>query len=133
VTDFWYWLSTNCFSWWGLKSASRALRDSGHPEGESQFRESESYRDDISRAFHKAMIRSPVVALREGTFVPHFPSEVYTRGRSVGWIREILEGAIMLIVTRLLDPNSREAEWILKDYEDNLCISDEYASIRCVN
>ena len=126
VTDFWYWLSTNCFSWWGLNNASRALRDFGHPEGESLFRESESYREDISRAFREAMTRSPVVALRDGTFVPHFPSEVYTRGRSVGWIREVLEGAIMLIVTRLLDPNSREAEWILKDYEDNLYISDKY-------
>jgi len=32
----------------------------------------------------------------------------------------------MLPITRLLDPASRQAEWILKDYEDNRYISDRF-------
>jgi hypothetical protein len=67
-----------------------------------------------------------VVRLRDGTYVPHFPSNVYTRGRSYGWLRETLEGAIMLPVTGLLEASSPETLWIMKDYEDNLYISDKY-------
>lgn len=126
VTDFWYWLSTNTFSWWGLDNAARALRAFGHPQGADLVKESESYRQDLLRAFREASVRAPVVALRDGTYVPHTPSNVHTRGRSHGWLRETLEGSIMLPITRLMDPNSREAEWILKDYEDNRYISDRF-------
>jgi hypothetical protein len=126
VTDFWYWLSTNVFSWWGLDNAARALQDFGHPAGANLVKEAESYRQDILRAFQEASVRSPLVRLRDGTYVPHIPSEVYTRGRSHGWIRETLEGSIMLPITRLLDPASPQTEWILKDYEDNRYISDRF-------
>jgi len=126
VRDFWYWLSTNAFSWWGLDNAARALRDFGHPEGAELEKEAESYRQDVLRAFREASVRAPVVALRDGTYIPHVPSNVYTWGRAHGWLRETLEGAIMLVVTRLMDPASREAEWILKDYEDNRYISDRF-------
>ncbi len=126
VTDFWYWLSTNAFSWWGLSNAAAALADFGHPEGAALVKEAESYRQDILHAYREAAVRAPVVRLRDGTYVPDFPSNPYTRGRAHGWLRETLEGAIMLPITRLMDPKSREAEWILKDYEDNRYISDKF-------
>jgi len=126
VTDYWYWLSTNSFTWWGFSNVAAALEDFGHPEGADLVAEAEEYRRDILTAYREAMVRAPVVRLRDGTYVPHIPSNVYTRGRMYGWLRETLEGAIMLPITRLLDPKSCEAEWILKDYEDNLYISDKY-------
>jgi len=126
VRDFWYWLSTNSFTWWGLANAAAALKDFGHPEAATLVKEAEDYRQDLLRAYGEAAVRSPLVRLRDGTYVPHFPSNVYTRGREYGWLRETLEGAIMLPITRLLDPNSRETQWILKDYEDNRYISDRY-------
>jgi len=126
VTDYWFWLSTNCFSWWGLNNAAAALRDFGHPEAGALAAEADRYRQDILTAYREAAVRSPVVRLRDGTYVPKFPSNVYTRGRAYGWLRETLEGAIMLPITRLLDPTGREAQWILKDFEDNLYISDKY-------
>ena len=126
VTDFWYWLSTNAFSWWGLSNAAAALQDFGHPEGAALVEEAERYRQDILSAYRAAAARAPVARLRDGTYVPIFPSNPYTRGRSHGWLRETLEGAIILPITRLMDPNSREAEWILKDFEDNRYISDKF-------
>ncbi|HTL17505.1 MAG TPA: hypothetical protein VL793_09720, partial [Patescibacteria group bacterium] len=48
------------------------------------------------------------------------------RGRSFGWICETLEGAMHLLITGALDSHSPEAEWILKDYEDNLFLSNQY-------
>ena len=126
VTDFWYWLSTNSFTWWGLSNAAGALKDYGDPEGAALEQEAESYRQDILRAYREAAVRSPVARLRDGTYVPIFPTNPYTRGRSHGWLRETLEGSIMLPITRVMDPSSREAEWILKDYEDNRFISDKF-------
>jgi hypothetical protein len=126
VTDYWFWLSTNCFSWWGMNNAAEALRDFGDPAGGALADEAAAYRRDILAAFREAAVRSPVVRLRDGTYVPKFPSNVYTRGRAYGWLRETLEGSIMLPITRLLDPAGRETEWIMKDFEDNLYISDKY-------
>jgi hypothetical protein len=126
VTDFWFWLSTNAFSWWGLSNAVAVLKDYGHPEGAALVEEAENYRQDILRDYREAAVRAPVARLRDGTYVPIFPTNPYTRGRSHGWLRETLEGAIMLPITRLMDPTSREAEWILKDYEDNRYISDKF-------
>jgi hypothetical protein len=51
---------------------------------------------------------------------------VHRRGRSFGWICETLEGALHLLITRAIDVHSPEAEWILKDYEDNLYLSNQY-------
>ena len=58
--------------------------------------------------------------------MPHIPSTVYRRGRSFGWICETLEGAIHLLITGLIAPDSREAQWIINDYEDNLYLSEQY-------
>jgi hypothetical protein len=126
VTDYRFWLSTNSFSWWGLDNAAAALKDFGHPDGAMLASEAGAYRQDLLAAFREAMVRSPVARLRDGTYVPLVPSEVYTRGRSYGWLRETLEGSIVLPITRLLDPASRETLWILEDYEDNRYISDRF-------
>ena len=48
------------------------------------------------------------------------------RGRSHGWLRETLEGAIHLPITGLLAPDARPTRWIVQDFEDNLYISDQY-------
>ena len=128
VKDFWYWLSTKQFYLVGPHKyccCAEGFWSSRGPQvgGVSgKIRARRTAR--LSRG--NGSLPSPVVRLRDGTYIPHFPSCVYTRGRSHGWLRETLEGAIMLIVTRLLDPNSLEASWILKDYEDNLYISDKY-------
>ena len=58
----------------------------------------------------------------------YFPPIPYTHGRSHGWLRETLEGAITLPITRRMDPSSREAERILKDYEDNRFTSDKFGN-----
>jgi len=134
VKDFGFWLATNAPTYWGFKNAARALLDIGHPEGERLLKEAEAYGKDVMAGFREAMAISPVVKLRDGTYVPHFPPRLYRRGRGFGWLRETLEGAIHLIRSEMLEPFatlegrpwSEESTWILKDYEDNLYISDRY-------
>ena len=126
VTDYWYWLATNSATVWGFRNLAAALADYGHPEGDRLIQEARAYHEDFMRGMTRARIRTPVVRLRDGTYVPKFPSRLYERGRCHGWLRETLEGAIFLVHYGLVPADSPEATWILKDYEDNLYISEDY-------
>jgi len=126
VGDWYHWLSNNAFNWWGLHWAGAVLAEAGHPQGPRLVAEAEAYREDILAAFREASLRSPLVRLRDGSYVPHVPSRLYLRGRDFGWIRETLEGSIHLICTGLVDAHSQEATWIVKDFEDNRYLSSRY-------
>jgi hypothetical protein len=126
IKDWRSWLSTNVHSWWGMHNAAAALDAAGLPEGKRLVKEAADYRKDILNAFGEAMHRSPVVRLRDGSWVPHVPPEVHRRGRTFGWITETLEGAIHMIRTGMIEPHDRLATWIIKDFEDNLYISEQY-------
>jgi hypothetical protein len=112
--------------WRGLDSAAWALEQLKDPDAARIRAAADSYRANLLANFREAAVRAPVVRLRDGTSVPHIPSHVHRRGRSFGWICETLEGAIHLLITRAIEPNSAEGEAILKDYEDNLYLSNQY-------
>ncbi|MBL9138632.1 MAG: hypothetical protein JNK85_22375 [Verrucomicrobiales bacterium] len=126
IGDWWTWLSTSCYVWRGLDNASWALAEISHPDARRIRRAAQAYHQSLLRNFREARDRSPVVRLRDGTAVPKFPSHVHRRGRCFGWICETLEGSLHLLITRAIDGHSREAEWILDDYEDNLYLSNQY-------
>ncbi len=125
VKDFCYWLSTNCLTYRGLAAAAEVLRSAGLPEGRRLVLEAKRYRADLLAGIEKSMVLSPLVRLRDGTYVPHIPSRLYWRGRDIGWIREVLEGSINLITT-VLDPEDQGSTWILKDYEDNRYVGSPF-------
>ncbi len=118
VDDFFYWLSTNCLTWRGLDSAATALERYGHPQAAHYREEADAYRRDLIRGFETARQHSPLIRLRDGRWIPHYPSRLYCRGRDLGWIREVLEGSVYLLLSGLYDPTSREGGWILDDYLD---------------
>ena len=126
IGDWWTWLSTSCYTWRGLETAAWALEQIKHPEAPRLRKEADAYHANLLVNFRKASDRSPVVRLRDGTAVPHIPSMVHRRGRYFGWICETLEGSMHLLITGALDPRSAEADWILKDYEDNRYLSNQY-------
>ena len=126
IGDWRCWLSNNAFSYWGMENVARALADIGHPQAKRLLAEAAAYKHDIRKAFFEAMLRSPVVSLRDGTFIPSMPSEVHRRGRSLGWITETLEGSIHMIRCGLIAPDEKAAEWIMKDYEDNRYLSQQF-------
>jgi hypothetical protein len=126
IGDWWTWLSTSCYTWRGLDSAAWALEQIKHPEAKRVRAEADAFHAHLLANFHKASERSPVVRLRNGVSVPKIPSYVHRRGRSFGWICETLEGSMHLLITGALDARSREASWIINDYEDNLYLSNQY-------
>ncbi len=119
VDDYNYWLVNNVMSWKGTEWVTRALEAVAHPEAARIRRESDAYRRDLIRGFQTARQHAPLVRLRDGRWVPYYPSRLYRRGRDAGWIREVLEGSIQLLLSGLFDARSKEADWILDDYQDN--------------
>lgn len=126
VTDFYYWLSTNSLTWRGCEWAARALERIAHPEAARIRTEADGYRNDLRRGFDSNRDHAPLVRLRDGRWVPHYPSRLYRRGRDTGWIRETLEGAVYLLISGLYDVHGPEADWILDDYQDNRYPSPPY-------
>lgn len=119
VTDFHYWLSTNSLTWRGTEWAARALESIEHPDAARVRSEANAFRADLIAGFERMREQSPLMRLRNGRWVPHYPSRIYCRGRDVGWIRELLEGAVYLLISGLYEPDSEAARWILDDYQDN--------------
>ena len=118
VDDYFYWLSTNCLTWRGVDTAARALADIGRPESQRLRAEADAFGRDLKRGFDTARDHSPLVRLRNGRWAPHYPSRLYLRGRDYGWIREVLEGSVYLLISGLYDHDQTEAGWILDDFQD---------------
>jgi len=90
IGDWWTWLSTSCYTWRGLDAAAWALEQINYPDARRVRKEADAYHGNLLANFRAAATRSPVVRLRDGTAVPHFPSHVHRHGRSFGWICETL-------------------------------------------
>ncbi len=126
VTDYWTWLSTNAYAYMGFRAAAEVLAEIDHPEAGRLAAGAEAYGGDLRQGFFEACARSPVVKLRDGTWVPHFPPRQQRRGRDFGWLREVLEGAAHLVYCGIIASDEPAAQWIIDDYEDNLFLSDAY-------
>jgi hypothetical protein len=126
VTDFYYWLSTNTLTWRAAEYTARALEAAGHSEAARVRGEADAYKADLIKGFETQRENSPIVRLRDGRWIPDYPSRLYRRGREVGWIREVLEGSVYLLLSGLYDPNSKQGQWILDDFQDNRYLNPPY-------
>lgn len=126
IGDWRVWLSNNLFSWWGMKKIGHALAYIKHPDANWIIQEADDYAKTIISAFNEASMRSPLVPLKDNTWIPQIPSEVHRRGRCLGWITTTLEGPIYMLRTGLIGPHDPIALPILMDYEDNLYLSDQF-------
>ncbi len=126
VDDYFYWLSTNCLTWRGVDTAARALAEIGHPQAARVQREANQFGRNLRRGYKISRQFSPLIRLRDGRWIPHTPSRLYSRGRDVGWIREVLEGSVYLLLSGLYGANSKEAQWILEDFQDTRYMNPPY-------
>jgi len=112
----------------GLATAARMLSDIGDPAATAICQDAKQYREDIVRAYRWAQARSPVVKLANGVWVPSDPAFLNCLGRVEDflpaedtdrtWGYSIDLGAHHLAATRVLDPRSPEADWIVDNCED---------------
>lgn len=78
----------------------------------------------VAREFARANLRSPAVALADGTWSPYVPSDAQASGRlfRVWYPTDVDTGPLHLSRLKALDPKGALTTAMLHDHEDNLFI-----------
>jgi len=142
--DWGHWFSVNAFAAAGAKRLGEALGEIGDPSASHYAQEAASYAKDLRAAVTRASQISPVVRLRDNTYVPYVPTRPYQRIRLFGPIRvafysrypqkvlptyrgsatrEVLYGPMILLSTGVFHADGPLANAVLDDWEDNATMS----------
>jgi hypothetical protein len=91
-------------------------------------------RTDILRAYRWTQAQAPALPLRNGTWIPHYPSQVHSPGKLAdffpgqdagrSWCYDVEIGAHQLVPTCVFDPRDREVERMLDHMEDVQFLAD---------
>ena len=129
-----YYFYLNGYYYAGLKAAAEALSAIGDPRAGEMLASAAEHRADILRAFHQTQAQAPVVALRDGSWVPEYPTCVYCpspignfyAGEDVGrsWCYDVELGAHHLIPLGVMDCRSPDARWTINHMEDVQFLGD---------
>jgi len=114
----------------GLESATKALGEISYEDTRTLQAHLKDFRENILRAYHWAQARTPVNALRNGTWVPPYPSQVPLPGtlgqffpgeddnRPVLGCYDVELGAHNMVPLGVLDAKSADVSWMLDHMED---------------
>ncbi|MGH7447419.1 MAG: hypothetical protein ACRELT_07650, partial [Longimicrobiales bacterium] len=116
------WAFNQAYMFAGLDLFGRALQQHGHPRASEAREAARTVRDAIARGFAAASVRSPLVQLRDGTWIPYVPAEALTPRRLVDqWYpTDVDTGAVHLLRLKGLPVRGLLADSLLHDHEDNL-------------
>ena len=106
----------------GLEEFGRVLEEIGHPRAKETLAAAAELHQAIAREFGRASMLSPLVQLRDHTWVPYVPSEALTPRRTLDqWYPTDVDcGVVHLIRLKAISPSSELATDLLNDQEDNL-------------
>ncbi len=143
--DWGHWFSVNAYASVGMTELAAALDEIGDKDAPRYAREAGLYREDLRAAVMRATAASPVIRLRDNTWVPYVPTRMHQRIRLFGPLRvayytrypekvlptyrlsatrELLYGPLILFDTGVFDANDPIAHWVLDDWEDNATMSE---------
>ncbi|HOZ47887.1 MAG TPA: NPCBM/NEW2 domain-containing protein [Candidatus Hydrogenedentes bacterium] len=123
-----YYFSLNGYYCAGLRSAAAALADIDWLGAQEMLEDAAAYEDDIRRAYAWIQGQAPVFPLRDGTWVPEYPTHAFAPcpvenlyvgedfGRS--WCYDVELGAHHLVPFGILDPKSPQVDWMMNHMED---------------
>lgn len=116
------WAFNQAYLYAGLERFGRALEQISHPRAAEVLSAARQLQEAIHRAFSAASVRSPLVPLRDGTWVPYVPCEARTYGRLFReWYpTDVDSGPVHLIRLKAIPPDGWLADSLLHDHEDNL-------------
>jgi hypothetical protein len=91
-------------------------------------------RTNILHAYRWTQAQAPALPLRNGTWIPHYPSQVHSPGKLAdffpgqdagrSWCYDVEIGAHQLVPTGVFDPRDREVERMLEHMEDVQFLAD---------
>lgn len=116
------WAFTQAYVYAGLNRLGIVLQEIGHPRAEECCEAARRIRKSIERAFARATMLSPLVPLRDRTWIPYVPCEALTPQRLLEqWYpADVDTGALHLLRLEAIPANGPLAESLLNDHEDNL-------------
>ncbi|GMW02749.1 MAG: hypothetical protein AMXMBFR84_38850 [Candidatus Hydrogenedentota bacterium] len=123
-----YYFYLNGYYCAGLSAAAGALADIEWEGAQAMVSDAAAFRDDIVRAYHFVQSQAPVFPLRDGTWVPEYPThalspmpiEFLYPGEDVGrsWCYDVELGAHHLIPMGILPADGPDSTWIMDHMED---------------
>ena len=116
------WAFNQAYLFAGLDEFAKTLESIGHPRAAECRSAAEAIHTAIGRGFHNAAVFSPLVQLRDHTWIPYVPSEATTYGRLLNtWYpTDVDTGALHLVRLGALPAEGDLADYLLQDHEDNL-------------
>ena len=116
------WAFNQAYLYAGLERFGRVLEKIGNPRAKEARDAANRIHDAIARDFASATARSPLVELRDHTWIPYVPSEALTYRRILEqWYpADVDTGAVHLLRLKALAPDGDLADSLLNDHEDNL-------------
>lgn len=117
-----YWAFNQAYLYAGLEVMGKALGRYGSPRAQECLKVAEEYRSAIERGFSRASVESPLVELRDHTWIPYVPSNATVPGRNyqLWYPSDVDTGATHLIRLKAVSPDGLIAQSLLNDHEDNL-------------
>jgi hypothetical protein len=109
----------------GLHSFGRALAAFGHPRAPEVQAVTKKMQADVTAAFARASVKSPVVQLADGTWNNYVPCDAMTPRRMLEeWYPTDVDcGPLHMARLAAIDPRSWLATAMLHDHEDNLFLN----------
>jgi hypothetical protein len=116
------WAFTQAYVYAALEALGKALEDIEHPRAKECLDAAASFRESVERVFARASVRSPLVQLRDYSWMPYVPCEATKSGRLFAqWYpTDVDTGATHLLRLGALPADGALADCLLNDHEDNL-------------
>lgn len=131
---FAYHFANNAYYYAALRELGAMLAEIHDPRGAGFTEHAAQLRANTLRAYRWTQARSPAVALRNGAWTPHYPSQVHSPGALAdffpgqdagrSWCYDVEIGAHQLVPTGVMEPNTREVERMLEHMEDVQFLAD---------
>ncbi len=132
--SFAYHFCMNAYTFAALRELGTILSQAGYPQGKPFQSRADELRGHLLRAYRWTQSQSPVVCLRDGTWIPWYPSQVHSPGKlgdffpgqdaGRSWCYDVELGAHQLVPTGVLVPNDPEVSRMLNHMEDVQFLSD---------
>lgn len=122
ITGVGYWSFNQAYLYAGVDVMGRALEKYGDSRGSKYRAIAEDFRKVLEIGTQIATVHSPLVQLRDHTWIPYVPSDDNHPGRNYAqWYpSDVDTGALHLLRLKALPANGELADDLLQDHEDNL-------------
>ncbi|MHB0998630.1 MAG: NPCBM/NEW2 domain-containing protein [Armatimonadota bacterium] len=124
--DWGYIYAAQGYYYAGLAQASKTLDETRYEGADILRNDAEKLKNEIKRAYNWTQARMPVVPLQDGTWVPGEPYQLLKPGPceqffpnyNGAWLYDSELGAHHMVDEGVLDPKSKQVEWMADHMED---------------